>query len=302
MYMFFRKKSHKKDPCEGASTNGVDVNQEDDDDVLEQSIRPVVETAKPGRHLRRMGMLTDIGRKRKIDEDSIMAAEVSTSVNLESSTFHILVVADGMGGHAKGEEASKIALNAVSRTAISGLLDGVSFTRLLEEGIQNANSDILEQVEKNPQSQGMGTTAVCAIVKDDDVHLANIGDSRAYAISKDEIRRVTKDHSYVQMLVDEGKITEEQAQNHPKKNVILQAIGAGPTAEPDMMQLKLAGDEHLLLCCDGVMAHLSDDDIQNAVTKHADPQDACQSIVDTANERGGTDNISVVLLSPSNGS
>ena len=295
--MFFRIKNHKKDHGKGISTNVKDVKQEDS--VLEQSIRRSMKTANPDKHLRRTGMLSDIGRKRKIDEDAIMAAKVSANANSESSVCHILAVADGMGGHAKGEEASKIALNAISRTAISRIHDGVPLTNLLEEGIKNANSDILEHIEKNPQSQGMGTTAVCAIVKDDKVHLANIGDSRAYVISADEIRRVTKDHSYVQMLIDEGKITEKQAQNHPKKNIITQAIGAGPTAEPDMMQLKLAKDEHLLLCCDGVMAHLSDDDIQNSVIKHADPQEACQSIIDTANERGGTDNISVVLLSPS---
>ncbi len=303
--MFFRKKHQKSDPGEvlpftdDSLDAGIKTVSSRQQNQQSEETPATLSLPDPITRPRRIGLLTDVGRKRKIDEDSIMAAELSMGVNSESSTFRILVVADGMGGHAKGEEASKMALNTISKTVIPHLLDGVPYTRFLEEGIQNANSDILDHVAKNPQSHGMGTTAVCAIVKDNEVHLANIGDSRAYVVSAEEIRRVTKDHSYVQALVDEGKITEEQAQTHPKKNVITQAIGASSTAEPDTMRLTLAEDEHLLLCCDGVIAHLSDNDIRKAVVKYADPQEACRQIVDTANKRGGTDNISVVLLSSS---
>ena len=246
---------------------------------------------------RKIGMLTDVGQVRPVDEDSILAADLSFGVNSESSKFLLLAVADGMGGHAKGEEASKIALNAIARAVIPDLLNNTSFTKILEKGIQNANQDILDHTAKNPEASGMGTTSVCAVVKDNQIHLANVGDSRAYRVSDDEICRVTKDHSYVQALIDEGEITEEQAREHPRKNEITRAVGIMPSIEVDTMKLTLDSDESLLLCCDGVIAHLSDDDIHKIIRDSPDPQTACKEIVDLANERGGSDNISLIILS-----
>ena len=246
---------------------------------------------------RKIGMLTDVGQVRPVDEDSILVADLSFGVNSESSKFLLLAVADGMGGHAKGEEASKIALNAIARAVIPDLLNNTPFTKILEKGIQNANQDILDYTAKNPEASGMGTTSVCAVVKDNQIHLANVGDSRAYRVSDDEICRVTKDHSYVQALIDEGEITEEQAREHPRKNEITRAVGIMPSIEVDTMKLTLDSDESLLLCCDGVIAHLSDDDIHKIIRDSPDPQTACQEIVDMANERGGSDNISLIILS-----
>ena len=246
---------------------------------------------------RKIGMLTDVGQVRTVDEDSILAADLSFGVNSESSKFLLLAVADGMGGHAKGEEASKIALNAIARAVIPDLLNNTSFTKILEKGIQNANQDILDYTAKNPEASGMGTTSVCAVVKDNQIHLANVGDSRAYRVSDDEICRVTKDHSYVQALIDEDEITEEQAREHPRKNEITRAVGIMPSIEVDTMKLTLDSDESLLLCCDGVIAHLPDEDIHKIINDSPDPQSACQKIVDTANERGGSDNISLIILS-----
>ena len=246
---------------------------------------------------RKIGMLTDVGQVRTVDEDSILAADLSFGVNSESSKFLLLAVADGMGGHAKGEEASKIALNAITGAVIPDLLNNIPFTKILEKGIQNANQDILDYTAKNPEASGMGTTSVCAVVKDNQIHLANVGDSRAYRVSDDEICRVTKDHSYVQALIDEGDITEEQAREHPRKNEITRAVGIMPSIEVDTMKLTLGSDESLLLCCDGVIAHLSDDDIHKIIRDSPDPQTACQEIVDMANERGGSDNISLIILS-----
>ena len=246
---------------------------------------------------RKIGMLTDVGQVRTVDEDSILVADLSFGVNSESSKFLLLAVADGMGGHAKGEEASKIALNAIARAVIPDLLNNTPFTKILEKGIQNANQDILDYTAENPEASGMGTTSVCAVVKDNQIHLANVGDSRAYRVSDDEICRVTKDHSYVQALIDEGDITEEQAREHPRKNEITRAVGIMPSIEVDTMKLTLDSDESLLLCCDGVIAHLSDDDIHKIIRDSPDPQTACQEIVDMANERGGSDNISLIILS-----
>ena len=249
---------------------------------------------------RKIGMITDIGKVRKIDEDSILAADLSFGINSESEKFLLLAVADGMGGAAKGEEASKIALNALTKTIIPELFGALSFTELLENGIKNANQEILDYTTKNPESSGMGTTTVCAVVKGNNIHLANVGDSRAYVISNDEIRRVTKDHSYVQALIDEGQITEEEAREHPQKNVITKAVGIMESVEPDTMKLTLDTDESLLLCCDGVIAHLTDEDIHKIICNTNDPQNACQQIVDLANKRGGSDNISLIILSSKN--
>ena len=249
---------------------------------------------------RKIGMITDIGKVRKIDEDSILAADLSFGINSESEKFLLLAVADGMGGAAKGEEASKIALNALTKTIIPELFGSLSFTELLENGIKNANQEILDYTTKNPESSGMGTTTVCAVVKGNNIHLANVGDSRAYVISNDEIRRVTKDHSYVQALIDEGQITEEEAREHPQKNVITKAVGIMESVEPDTMKLTLDTDESLLLCCDGVIAHLTDEDIHKIICNTNDPQNACQQIVDLANKRGGSDNISLIILSSKN--
>ena len=249
---------------------------------------------------RKIGMLTDVGKVRTIDEDSILAADLSFGINSESEKFLLLAVADGMGGHAKGEEASKIALNTLTKTIIPELFGNTSFTDLLENGIKNANQEILEYTVKNPESSGMGTTTVCALVKGNNIHLANVGDSRAYVISDDGIRRVTKDHSYVQSLIDEGQITEEEARDHPQKNVITKAVGIMGSVEPDTMKLTLDDDESLLLCCDGVIAHLTDEDIHKIICNENNPQNACQQIVDLANQRGGSDNISLIILSSNN--
>ena len=216
---------------------------------------------------RNIGMITDVGKVRKVDEDSILAADLSFGINSESNRFLLLAVADGMGGHAKGEEASKIALNTIARTVIPELNNDVEYTHLLNQGIVNANQEILDYTAQHSEAEGMGTTSVCAVVKDNDVHLANLGDSRAYVISNDEIRRVTKDHSLVQNLIDKGTITEEESRTHPQKNMITKALGAALSVESDTMRLKLASDENLLLCCDGVIAHLTDEDIHKIISR-----------------------------------
>ena len=246
---------------------------------------------------RKLGMITDVGKVREVDEDSILAADLSFGINSENNQFLLLAVADGMGGHAKGEEASKIALNTITKTVIPQLNENIPYTDLLDQGIKNANQAILDYTVEHPETKGMGTTSVCAVVKDNEVHLVNLGDSRAYVISNDEIRRVTKDHSLVQQLVDQGTITEEETRTHPQKNVISKAIGINADIESDTMRLKLASDESLLLCCDGVIAHLTDEDIHKTIIESSDPDAACQNIVNLANERGGSDNISLIILS-----
>ena len=253
---------------------------------------------------RKVGWQTDVGKVRETDEDFVSVLELGGAFG----TVHLLAVADGMGGHAKGEVASKLAtkemckvwVESFSKIAVPELFDkGADFESVLEKGIKKANEEILEYTSKNPEASGMGTTSLCAIVGEDSrVAIANVGDSRAYVISdKSGIRQETKDHSFVQGLLDKNEINEEEARNHPNKNVITKALGLSPSLEPDIKTVQLKNDESLLLCCDGVNAHLSDDDIKKIVQETPDPQHACKKIVDMANDKGGTDNISLIILS-----
>ena len=253
---------------------------------------------------RKVGWQTDVGKVRETDEDFVSVLELGSAFG----TVHLLAVADGMGGHAKGEVASKLATKEMckvwgesfSKIAVPELFDkGADFESVLEKGIKKANEEILEYTSKNPEASGMGTTTVCAIVDElGRVTIANVGDSRAYVISdKSGIRQETKDHSFVQGLLDKNEINEEEARNHPNKNVITKALGLSPSLEPDIKTVQLKNDESLLLCCDGVNAHLSDDDIKKIVQETPDPQHACKKIVDMANDKGGTDNISLIILS-----
>ena len=250
-----------------------------------------------------VGWQTDVGKARETDEDFVSVLQFGGAFG----TIHLLAVADGMGGHAKGEVASKtatreltrICLESFSKIAVPELLNDTNFSSVLEKGIKKANDDILEYTSKNPEASGMGTTCVCAIVAGNNVTLANVGDSRAYVISEsdNEIHQKTKDHSFVQELVDKGEITKDQARDHPSKNVITRAVGTSSSLEADIKTVQLKNDESLLLCCDGVIAHLSDDDIKKIVLETSNPQHACKKIVDMANDRGGSDNISLIILS-----
>ena len=247
---------------------------------------------------RKLGWQTDVGKVRKTDEDCVSVSSFGGAFG----TVHLLAVADGMGGHAKGEVASKIALSRIwvesfSKIAVQELFNDENLSSILEKGIEKANEAILEYTSKNPEASGMGTTSVCAIVTGNDVTLANVGDSRAYVISDNEIRQETTDDSLVQELVDKGEITKDQAREHPSKNVITKAVGISSSLEAAIKTVQLKNDESLLLCCDGVNAHLSDDDIKKIVQETPDPQYACKKIVDMANDRGGSDNISLIILS-----
>lgn len=246
----------------------------------------------------RIGLLSDVGKKRPVDEDSVLAVEsISVFESKVNSTF-LLVVADGMGGHSKGELASKILVNTIAEELYPKLLSKIDYAIEIKNSINEANTRILDYTTKHPETKGMGSTVVCAIVDGNNVHLANVGDSRIYVVSKDEIRRVTKDHSLVQELVDKGEITQKEAGSHPDKNVILRAVGIFGKVDVDTMKLTLSDDEYLLLCCDGELIHVEDEELKEIIINADSTQDACNKLVETANERGGEDNISVVLLAP----
>ncbi|MCE2508194.1 MAG: serine/threonine-protein phosphatase [Nitrosopumilaceae archaeon] len=244
---------------------------------------------------RGVGLCTDVGRVRPNNEDAIMAVDVSAAAGSGRGRFLLLMVADGMGGCPRGEEASRIALDSVAETVASRLSDGARIGDIMADGIRNANRDILVYARRHSESEGMGTTLVCALVAGDRVHLASVGDSRAYVVGG-RIRQVTRDHTHAQDLADRGLITAEESRSHPGSCILTRAVGMPGGAEPDMEMFDLGADESLLLCSDGVTAHLADHEILAAVSGRG-AQDACRRVVDIANGRGGRDNVSLVMLS-----
>jgi len=222
---------------------------------------------------------TDIG-KRENNEDSLLVKKIGE--------FHVLAVADGLGGHAAGEVASRVALIEIEEYLRKNL-SRENLKEAVREAILKANREICMLSRENPEYRGMGTTLVLAIVFGNRALIANVGDSRAYLIG-DGIRRITKDHSLVQELVDRKIITEEEAFNHPQKNVVTNALGIGEDVTIDFYEVELDG--YLLLCTDGLSDYVRDREIKDVVLKAQNP---CDELVRIAKERGN-DNITVILM------
>ena len=248
----------------------------------------------------RAAAMTDVGMVREHNEDSVMAVEYVRESLVEPAQSYLYVVADGMGGAEAGEVASAIAVSAIREyveTALAGS-PAVESPELLAAALEDANQKILEYVAGHQESRGMGSTAVGALVKPPDAAVAWVGDSRAYFLDAGKLRQVTKDHSLVQRLVEIGQISAEEARTHEHKNVITRSLGArasGP-AGAESIALKLKRGDRLLLCSDGLTAHVYDPQIAEILTRHSDPYDAARELVVAANAGGGTDNVTVVVV------
>ena len=248
----------------------------------------------------RAAAMTDVGRVREHNEDSVLAIEYTRESMLDPAEEHLYVVADGMGGAEAGEVASAIAVETI-RAYIEGKLESGTAANgafLLASALEEANSRIIEYVASHPESRGMGSTGVCALVTPTNAALAWVGDSRAYVMEGPTLRQVTKDHSLVQRLVEIGQITAEEARTHEHKNVITRSLGArqsGP-AGAEALALKLKRGDKLMLCSDGLTAHVEDDQIHDILGRHHDPYEAARELIVAANAGGGTDNISVVVV------
>ncbi len=246
-----------------------------------------------------VGWSTDKGKVRENNEDSLAAMTLNQANDETCQAVGVYVVADGMGGHAAGEVASKLAV----RTAIQNLVDNATessedmpenYQEWLKSAVTVANRMVHRQASKDQKN--MGTTLVMAVVAGHDVHVVNVGDSRAYLIGPDSIRQVTHDHSYVQMLVDAGTITPEQALKHPYRNVLTQSVGTEEDVAIDLFSETLGDNESLLLCSDGLWETLSNDRILQIVRAAATPSEACKALIDATNAAGGRDNIAAVLV------
>ena len=250
----------------------------------------------------RAAAMTDVGRVREHNEDSVLAVEYTRESMVEPAQSYLYVVADGMGGAEAGEVASAIAVQTI-RSYIEARLETArgevtNGAELLTGALEEANSKIIEYVASHPESRGMGSTGVCAIVTPTDAAVAWVGDSRGYLMESATLRQITKDHSLVQRLVEIGQITAEEAHTHEHKNVITRSLGArqsGP-AGAEAVPVKLKRGDKLLLCSDGLTAHVMDPQIRDILARNADPYDAARELIVAANAGGGTDNISVIVV------
>lgn len=212
----------------------------------------------------------------------------------------LFIVCDGMGGHAGGEIASHLTVETISNYFKAlGSVDKLSVKQKISESIEMAQKKTSEYTAKHPDAQGMGTTLVMLLIKEDNFWYAHVGDSRLYLRRNGTIQQLTKDHSEVQGMVDVGILTEEQAKEHPRKNVITRAIGS-KTYHPDISgpNLLFIGDQ-FLLCSDGLSGYFDKDELANHMKKA--PQHACDDLVEIAKERGGSDNITIQIIRANTG-
>lgn len=242
---------------------------------------------------------TSIGQVRQNNEDNVHLWQQDEAV--------LAIVADGMGGAVAGEEASRLAVEAIEEAMnISEqpdlkrfeALDEEKIAQRLREIIRVANQDIMRRAADMPELRGMGTTATLALVRDHQAIVAHVGDSRAYLVSRrdQDIVQVTADHSFVEALVAAGHITQEQAEDHPMKNVLYRALGQTEDVDVDVYFVQMRPGDWLILCSDGLTRHVKPFEIARFALGSDDPDTVSERLIDLANERGGEDNVSVICI------
>jgi len=242
---------------------------------------------------------SDVGRKRKGNEDALC-------LNDEQRLY---VVADGMGGHAAGEVASRVAVDAIAEfveltggnqeiTWPFGLDDTISYEgNRLKTAVRHANTRVIEATRESAEYEGMATTVAAVLVDGDIANLAHVGDSRIYLWNGEAIEQLTRDHSWVNEQIENGAISPEQARSHPLRNVVTRALGGRADLVVDIQSRRMAPGDMLLICSDGLTTMVPDDGIARILREsEGDVARATTALVSEANERGGEDNITVVLL------
>lgn len=234
---------------------------------------------------------TDLGKARDMNEDFYY-------ISSDQDELKLYILADGMGGYNGGEVASRLAtLSAKSyiETNFNQIQhDKESILKLIGSAIEYANMVVYEKAKENSELVNMGTTLEVCLIYNNKVFIGHVGDSRVYRIRKEFIRKLTKDHSYVQELVKDGTITKEEAENHPKKNMLMKALGCTPYVEPDVIVKGFLKEDILLICSDGLTNMVKEEEIFEILK--SDIQNSCNILVNRANEMGGYDNITVVII------
>jgi PPM family protein phosphatase len=241
--------------------------------------------------------MTHVGRQRQHNEDSYLVEDQAK----------LFLVADGMGGHAAGEIASRIAVDSISEFILHTKEDDGTWPHAYDENykrstnrlmaaVRMANTRVLEAMRKDARLRGMGTTVVAAMVDDNMMSVAHVGDSRAYLIRDNQLSRITNDHSWVFEQVQAGMLTEAEAEKHPLRNVITRALGGALQVVPDASEIESRPGDVYLLCSDGLTGMVPEEEILKLVTENDDLKVACQKLIEAANERGGLDNVTAILV------
>lgn len=236
---------------------------------------------------------SDIGQKRQINEDRATFVE-------RPDHYKLAILADGMGGHNAGDVASEMAIKEMEyyfKNTIAKEFQTIqSKKKWLTNGIEYVNNKIYQYAASNENCQGMGTTLIVVLIDRCDCLIGHVGDSRVYHFKPDDVSLITKDHSYVNVLLEHGEISEEEAQHHPHKNFIVKALGTDETIEPDIFELTLTDESYLLICSDGLSNKLSTEEMAAIIALDLPIEEKGKKLVQLANDSGGEDNISLILL------
>ena len=234
--------------------------------------------------------ITDTGSVREHNEDSVTIVE-------NSCGEYLMAVADGMGGHRAGEVASNIVINHLTDTFLKNKELGTKEQAIdwLKNAVSESNQLIIEHTQDHPESTGMGTTIVTALLSKEYLLFGNIGDSSGFVIKDGELHKITNDHTLVNLLVKSGELTEEEAKEHPRKNVLMKALGATTTVEMDVFDVETDVDG-ILLCSDGLTNMLDNEQIIKVLESDLTIQEKLNKLIVKCNNRGGTDNISIAYL------
>lgn len=234
---------------------------------------------------------SDKGNVRETNEDYFY---ISNSLD----QIQLFLLADGMGGYNGGEIASQLAIQTAKNYIENNFKDiekdRDSIIQLLGSSMEYANMVVYEKAKENPELQGMGTTLEICLIYNNKAYIGHVGDSRIYRVRKQFIRKLTQDHSYVQKLVKEGTITKEQAEHHPQKNMLMKALGCNAFVEPDVMVKGFLKDDILIMCSDGLSNMVDQQTIYEMASKNI--EQATKDLVQLAKDRGGYDNITVVII------
>lgn len=234
---------------------------------------------------------SDVGRAREMNQDSFYVSDVNGPVKL-------YILADGMGGYKGGEIASSLAVTSAKHYIVNNIQkvrkEKEEVLALVKSAIEYANLVVYEKSREDKELHDMGTTLDICLIINNRVFIGHIGDSRVYRVRKNIIRKLTTDHSYVEKLLKEGTITKEEAYNHPKKNMLMKALGCSSSVEPDVMCKGFLKDDILFMCSDGLTNMLKDNEIYDILLKN--PVNPELVLVNEANKKGGLDNITVIII------
>jgi protein phosphatase len=270
------------------------------------------------------GHFTDVGLVRELNEDSILALNLTQYYESVQTQIGLYIVSDGMGGEAAGEVASRVSVRGVAEWVTEKLIsaslkstheekiaaptktgglrlavaDGneMATTEMLRQAVIHANREVLAYARANPDERGLGATLTVAMIVGEILTIAHVGDSRCYLLSGDRLEQLTEDHSLVQRMVNTGNLTRSEARLHPYRNVIYRSIGADEQIEIDIIRRKLSSGDTILLCSDGLNGMLNDDQIRDILMVNPEPYSAAKELVVAANAGGGEDNTSVIVV------